>query len=248
MNRPYVLTIAGHDPSGGAGLISDCKVFEQLKTIGLSVCTAVTVQTDYEFQSVNWVSNELIIEQTKCLLKRFKPSVVKIGLVPSFSLLAELLLLIRSEQEGATVIWDPILSSSTGFTFHESIQSMVELLFGIDLITPNVVEAKQLFCSSEIEGLQEFCKQGIANSILLKGGHSKAAKGVDHFISAENIIRIVPFSEQNIYAKHGTGCMLSAAIAASLTTQKNMEEACRIAKKYVEKAMSSNAGLLAWHS
>ena len=247
MSRPYVLTIAGHDPSGGAGLTADCKVFEQLRAIGLSVCTAITVQTDCEFQSVTWVENELIIEQTKCLVKRFKPSFVKVGLIPSFSLLKELVELIRSEKINAQIIWDPILSSSTGFTFHESNQYTTEFLKGIDLITPNAVEAKLLFDSSEIDVLQGICRRKDANSILFKGGHSDTDKGVDFLISAESMVRITPFTTKKVYAKHGTGCMLSAAIAASLATNESMEESCRMAKQYVEKVMASNTDLLAWH-
>ncbi len=247
MKRPYVLTIAGHDPSGGAGLIADCKVFEQMHTIGLSVCTAITVQTESEFHSVNWLEEDLIIAQTRCMLQKYQPKVIKIGLVPSFAILEKLLKEIHSIVKAVQIIWDPILKSSSGFTFHNVANHKEALLRKITLITPNCIEANQLWGTENQIELQEFCRSS-KSKILLKGGHSTIEKGVDFLISSEAIQRVEPKTMQPIYDKHGTGCMLSASIAASLAKNNSLIESCRIAKEYVEKRMIQNSSLLAWHS
>jgi hydroxymethylpyrimidine/phosphomethylpyrimidine kinase len=78
-NRKYTLSIAGFDPSAGAGILADIKTFEQCGVYGLGVCTAVTIQNDVEFEKVDWLSAESILSQIKILLKRFKVEVEKIG-------------------------------------------------------------------------------------------------------------------------------------------------------------------------
>ena len=247
MKRPFVLTIAGHDPSGGAGLTADCKVFEQLKTVGLSVCTATTVQTEDEFISVNWLSNDLILQQINIILKRYSPAAIKIGLIPSFNLLDKTIALIRNSQPQSTIIWDPILSSSTGFTFHKNISVITTVMNKIDLITPNYDEALQLFGSTNKEAIQTICEQNVTN-VLLKGGHSNQNRGNDFLVSPNNISLIKGENQHTISDKHGTGCILSAAIAASIAKGQSLQEACITGKRYVERAMFSNPALLAWHS
>ena len=81
--RPYCLTIAGFDPSGGAGILADCKTFEQNKTQGLAVITANTLQTEDSFKRVDWMTDEIILEQLNLLLDRYKIRFIKIGLIVS---------------------------------------------------------------------------------------------------------------------------------------------------------------------
>jgi len=111
IERPLVLTIAGHDPSGGAGLNADLKVFEQYKVYGFSVCTANTVQTDKEFFEINWVDAEVVKMQLEKLLQNFSIDFFKIGIIESAQLLKEVVEMIRSYCFDAKIIWDPILSS-----------------------------------------------------------------------------------------------------------------------------------------
>ena len=86
LERPYVCTIAGHDPSGGAGLNADLKVFEQHMVYGFSVCTATTVQTDNEFFEINWVDAKIIKNQLLRLVKKFTIKFFKIGIILDFCL------------------------------------------------------------------------------------------------------------------------------------------------------------------
>src|SRR5436190_18815289 len=85
--RPYVISIAGSDPSGGAGLFADIKTFESHKVAGLGIVSALTYQTDCTFEKVDWIPVEKILEQAEILLKRFPVKVIKIGLIESLQVL-----------------------------------------------------------------------------------------------------------------------------------------------------------------
>lgn len=243
--RPFVMTIAGLDPSGGAGLIADCKTFEQHKTIGLSVCSANTVQTESKFVSVNWVNQRLIKQQVEILYNEYHPGVVKVGLTESYSLLLSIAEWLKQQNPEVNIIWDPVLKSTTGFEFHKKNEGLNNVLKHITLATPNAQEAKKLFGSNNPDDIRKFCHENPNLSILLKGGHAKQ-KGTDFLISQNDVISILgePF---NGYEKHGTGCILSSAIAANIAKGSELKEACIKGKKYVEKVMLSNKGLLAYH-
>ncbi|MBN1767383.1 MAG: hydroxymethylpyrimidine/phosphomethylpyrimidine kinase [Prolixibacteraceae bacterium] len=244
--RPYVMTIAGHDPSGGAGLTADCKTFEQHKTVGLSVCTANTVQTESEFVSVNWLPHDLIMQQVEKLYIKYQPQVVKVGLIESFSLLLYIAKWFKLQNPEIIIIWDPVLKSTTGFEFHQKTEGLNDLLKYVTLVTPNMQEAMQLFGSKNPKDIKIFCHGNPTLSVLLKGGHA-GQKGTDLLISQKEIFTI-PGEPFTGYEKHGTGCILSSAIAANIAKGSELKEACIKGKKYVEKAMLSNHGLLAYHN
>lgn len=243
--RPYVMTIAGHDPSGGAGLIADCKTFEQHKTVGLSVCTANTVQTESKFVSVNWLPHDLIMQQVEILYNEYRPAVVKVGLIESVSLLLAIAEWLKQQNPEVNIIWDPVLKSTTGFEFHNKTEGLNSMLKYVSLVTPNMQEAMQLFGSKNSEDIKITCHENPTLLVLLKGGHA-GKKGTDLFISENEIFKISgqPFTG---HEKHGTGCILSSAIAANIAKGSELKEACIKGKKYVEKAMLSNKGLLAYH-
>ncbi|MCF8361656.1 MAG: hydroxymethylpyrimidine/phosphomethylpyrimidine kinase [Prolixibacteraceae bacterium] len=243
--RPFVITIAGHDTSGGAGLIADCKTFEQHKTVGLSVCPANTVQTERKFVSVNWVNQRLIKQQVETLCHEYRPAVVKVGLIESYSLLLAIAEWLKQQNPEVKIIWDPVLKSTTGFEFHKKNKGLNDVLKHITLVTPNTQEVEKLFGSNNPDDIRKFCHQNPDLSILLKGGHAEQ-KGTDFIISQNEVIPISgePFTG---YEKHGTGCILSSAIAANIAKGNDLKEACLKGKKYVEKMMLSNKGLLAYH-
>lgn len=246
--RPFVLTIAGHDPSGGAGINADIKVFEQLNVQGLSVCTAITIQTENKFESVNWVPQDLILAQTKLVLETYRPKVIKVGLIESIQLLKLLINIVLEFDKDTKVIWDPILSSSTGFRFHKDTTDVNSFLKNFDLITPNRPEATSLFGTDNIDAIQQSCIAENWNAVLLKGGHAESNKGDDIIITSKSIEVITGEHQHLLSEKHGTGCILSAAIAASLARTNNLYNSCVSGKRYVEQAMLSNESLLAWHS
>ncbi len=237
MNIPFVLTIAGHDPSGGAGFTSDVKTFEFHQVYGLSVATALTIQNDSEFESVNWVDDCLIIDQIQVLLKKYVVEVAKIGLIRNLYSLKLIVKELLKFNPDIKIIWDPILKSSSGFDFHQDSVMDPELLNQLFLVTPNLSEYEQL--KSMVD---------IANSChwLIKGGHRKNKKGTDVLISGGKDYELEGDSFKG-KSKHGTGCVLSSSIAALLAKGEGLKEACRLGKIYVERFILSEDGNLGVH-
>ena len=141
--RHFALTIAGFDPSGGAGLLADIKTFEANQVYGLGVCTALTVQHENRFDSVQWVESELIIKQAKILFEKYSIQYVKIGLVKSLDDLSKIITALLTWNPDITIIWDPILKASAGFNFHDEISTITlkTILKHIYVLTPNLPEA-----------------------------------------------------------------------------------------------------------
>ena len=179
MQKPnkYILTIAGFDPSGGAGILADVKTFEQNKCIGLAVQTANTIQTESDFLSPNWVERGLIISQLETLLKSYKFDYIKIGLIVDLELANILIDKCLFYNSKSRIIWDPILSSSSGYEFNHSLNEVENLIKKLYLITPNWNEIKKLSqCDNSIEGAKKLSN---FTKVVLKGGHNPEALGKD---------------------------------------------------------------------
>lgn len=244
--RPIVLTIAGFDPSSGAGLSTDLKSFEQLKCYGLAVQTANTIQTDNEFISCHWTNKEIILSQLKTLLSRFQVDFVKIGIIENWLILAECIDVLMNHNPKIKIILDPVLNASTNFKFHESDSTELEkILNKIHLITPNYQEIELLYPSKTLEETTQHITQ--FTNLFLKGGHRQDKKGQDILFSKERKQYPMNPKLQNCSEKHGSGCVLSAAITAHLALGFPLMKACYRAKRYTEKFLSSNPTLLGFH-
>ncbi len=242
--HPYCLTIAGFDPSGGAGIVADCKTFEQLKVHGLSVLTSNTIQTEDQFYSYNWVDPSLILNQISILLDRYPIQFIKIGLVKDADTLLLILRLLHSKIESPIIIWDPILSPT--YSENQNIDERFHLKLGeililISILTPNLPEYTTLF--GESSPSQIAVKFDVI--IYLKGGHS-IQKGKDYLYNKENQFPFNP-SIKTERSKHGTGCIFSSALLSLLSREFPLNKACYRAKNYVEKRIMSNKTLLAYH-
>lgn len=240
--RPFVMSIAGYDPSGGAGLLADIKTFEQLKVQGLGVCTAMTVQTESQCLSLEWHPLDKILSTIEVLMKKYDVEAVKIGVVKDAEYITQIVEKIKSVTTVAKIIWDPVLKSTSEFSFFDinTISDLKNVLNQIDLITPNYNEYKVL---QEVDLFENSC------SVLIKGGHREDKIGTDILIKNGKEISIQPHDNTSIYyPKHGSGCVLSSAIAAYLAKGENLENACRKGKQYIEKFLKSNATLLGFHS
>lgn len=246
-NRPFVLTIAGFDPSAGAGVLADAKTFEQLKVYGLAIPTAYTIQTENQFIELDWVAIEKVLFQIELFLKEYKIKAIKIGIVSSLSDLKLIILKIRSIDINIPIIWDTVLKSTTEFSFLE-IENKLDLEFilkSIQLITPNHDEVLKLIPNTiSVKENLNYLRNHTA--VLWKGGHKNESKGTDVLLTPNNEISIHP-TLNNCSEKHGSGCVLSSAIAAYLSLDENLEEACRKAKLYTEKILQSNLSKLAYH-
>lgn len=238
----YVLTIAGFDPSNGAGLTADVKTFEAHAIYGLSVCTAVTIQHESEFRGVEWIQKETILKQIAILAEQYRFDVVKIGLIEDFTVLNEVIDYLNGFNPEIRIIWDPILKASAGFRFHGSIErvTFTNVAKKCYLITPNQQEWVQLF-GPAIE--TAIAKQ--YTNILLKGGHARGELSTDTLFEVGEVTR---YSNQRLKnAKHGSGCVLSAAIVANLAKGYTLKRACEKAKTYVTKFLESTDILLGKH-
>lgn len=246
--RPIVLSIAGFDPTGGAGVLADVKTFEQCTCLGMGVLTANTTQTETDFLSVDWFDKKSITDQLMPILNTYDIAAVKIGIVENLDTLSELLRFVRIPFPSVPIIWDPVLSASSGFELHASWkeESLNQILEMIDLITPNVIEARRITgIEDEIEAAFQLAK---LTCVLLKGGHSSERLGVDLLFEG-GVPREIParLDSADCFPKHGSGCILSAAIASNLAWGNPLFEACKDAKQYIENRLSSNEHLLAYH-
>lgn len=241
-NRPFALTIAGLDPSGGAGILADIKTFEQHKVTGFAISTANTIQTENEFYEIQWNDLSFVIRSIETLFLNYKISVVKIGIVSSLHDLNQILSIIKQLSPSTKIVWDPVLKSTTKFEFMniEDQLDLNKILSKIDLITPNFHEAEILFPDYISK------ENGFSTSILLKGGHNEKALGTDRLFLKDEVLELLP-SEKNCFEKHGSGCVLSSAIASNLALNQPVKEACKNAKIYIENYLSSTTTLIGYH-
>lgn len=244
--RKYVMSIAGFDPSAGAGLLADIKTFEQHKVYGLSVSTSITLQTEDKFYTVQWEKIETVLNAVDVLLERYPVAAIKIGIVPSFDFLLKLVSHIKNKNAAIQIVVDPIIKSSTEFDFQKTIvkKDLIAVLEKIMLITPNTQEAE--FLTGKQNAEEAAIELSTHCNVLLKGGHNSEKLGFDYLYSKGEVTELKPLST-NVSAKHGSGCVLSAAIVANLALGDDLKTACQKAKQYVEQFLNSNKSLLGFH-
>ncbi|MDR6372793.1 hydroxymethylpyrimidine/phosphomethylpyrimidine kinase [Chryseobacterium bernardetii] len=243
-DRPYVISIAGFDPSGGAGLLSDCKTFEQSKVMGLGVCTALTLQTASQCISLEWRLLDEVIKAIQVLMENYPVSAVKIGIVKDAEFLDEIIKTVKNNDPEVKIVWDPVLKSTSEFTFFdlETLPQLKPVVNKLSLITPNYNEYSVLKENNLLPDTNK-C------SLLIKGGHREDHLGTDILVENEKETLLLPVEDcQLLFPKHGSGCVLSSAITAELAKGENMETACRNGKLYIEKFLKSNPSLLGTHS
>ncbi|PCH74377.1 MAG: hydroxymethylpyrimidine/phosphomethylpyrimidine kinase [Flavobacteriaceae bacterium] len=248
--RPYVLSIAGFDPSGGAGITADSKTMEALKCVGLSVCTANTVQNDISFKACYWTELPLMLDQISLLFERFPIAFVKIGIVENWKVLDTLVSALLFHQPKVKIILDPVLSASASYLFHAdaSIDNRAfldKILDKIYLITPNFNEIKGLYTDKNIE--ETIAHISNKTQLLLKGGHREDFLGKDVLYHCKGTAFEMYPSTGDYSEKHGSGCVLSSAITSYLALGFSIETACLKGKRYTEKVLSSTTNLLGYH-
>jgi len=241
----YVLSIAGFDPSGGAGVLADIKTFESHGVMGFGINSAETFQNDCEFEGLVWSPVERIFRQAELLFKRFPINLVKIGLVEDAALLREIVDFLKKKNEQVQIVWDPVIKASAGFLLQEEPEAFRSVLKDLTLVTPNWNETLALFPEISPESFAEFFQKYQDCPVLVKGGH-REEKGTDLLFDHGTRITI-PGNPFDGFEKHGTGCVLSSAIAANLALGLTLPEACCEGKRYVERLMKSNNTYLGWH-
>lgn len=245
--RPSVLTLAGFDPSAGAGVLADVKTFEQHRVYGLAIITANSLQTENSFMEIHWTEMDFVLVSIKALFESYDIKAVKIGIIPSLEYLRNVIIAIKSIAPTTKIVWDPILKSTTEFEFTtiENQSQLCEILQQIDLITPNYNEILKL---STDNTNAEMIAKGLSNHcpVLLKGGHHPENKGTDVLYAHGASTKILPRVHE-VFPKHGSGCVLSSAIAANFAMKHDLVSACITAKAYIENYLNTNTTLLGYH-
>jgi len=246
--KPIALTIAGYDPSGGAGVLADIKTFEFMGVYGLAVITCNTHQNDITFNRVTWLDKKEKEKNIILLAKRFPVKAVKLGMHKNLKDVLHSIKLCKKYFPAAKIIWDPILAASAGFDLNIKIQknTLNKILFSIFLVTPNQNEACRLGESKDAEKaalkISEQCPT------LLKGGHSTDKKAsVDCLFAYGKLKKSFSSERMKNTEKHGSGCVLSASIATSLAKGDTLENAISKGKEYVTDFLKSNKTLLGYH-
>jgi hydroxymethylpyrimidine/phosphomethylpyrimidine kinase len=245
--RPCVLSVAGFDPSGGAGVLADCKTFEACGVYGFGVCSALTYQNDTEFKGLRWISADEIAAQLRPLASRFAVQWAKIGIIENLSVLSAVIKELQALWPSICIVWDPVGAASAGFTFHTDFDrsELVAVLEELALVTPNIPELSLL--GGEGEPLQAAARLSSHVSVLLKGGHA-AGQVVTDLLCVDG--KVTGFSSTRIphARKHGSGCVLSAAIVAELAKGSTLQEAVTRGREYIRAFLKSNPSELGFHS
>ncbi|MCP4681294.1 MAG: bifunctional hydroxymethylpyrimidine kinase/phosphomethylpyrimidine kinase [Desulfobacterales bacterium] len=251
MKKKYhkVLTIAGSDCGGAAGIQADLKTFSALGCYGMSVITALTAQNTREVGSIHTVPPAFVGEQLEAIFSDMGADAVKIGMLYSAEII-EVVARHLKKHSARNIVLDPVMVAHDGKKLlqDDAVDVMKEQLIPLaTVLTPNIPEAS-MFLNRQIRSLEdmqaaarELASWG-AGSVLIKGGHMDADESVDLlFIGAED--RFVAFEGQRIVTKndHGTGCTHSSAIASFLAIGHGMEEAAGLAKEYATGAIRAGA-------
>jgi len=233
----FCLTIAGFDPSAGAGVLADIKAFEHSKVYGQAVCTALTIQNEEHFEKPNWISWECIKSQLEILSRIRNFDYIKIGLVESPQILGKILKWLRKKYPKAFILWDPIFKASSGFEFHKRNAVSWQKVFSyVNLITPNLPEAEFL-------GISEGSSK---TTVLVKGGHCSNSKNSNDLLFYCGSPAPIKFTAKRIKGieRHGSGCALSALVLANLALGYGLETAILKAKESMRRFFINGCGKL----
>ena len=247
---PVVLSIAGSDSSGGAGIQADVKTFASLGVYGTTAITAITAQNTEGVHSQLAITPQMVYDQILAVVDDLHPTVVKVGMLAN----ADIALAVAEalEKYSLPLILDPVIVSSTGHRLLslDALDALKQRLLPMSmLVTPNIPEIEVLtgrsissYHDKEQAALTLFGYG--ARAVLLKGGHEDGDQKSDIlFINSQSGIESLTFTSETITTRntHGTGCTLSSAIAAFIARGCDMVEAIREAKNYVAEAIRSGA-------
>jgi len=245
-----VLTIAGSDSGGGAGIQADLKTMTVHQVYGASVITAVTAQNTLGVQGVKTLSVQAVISQLDSVLRDIEFSALKTGMLANSQIIEQIAAKIK-EYSLPNLVVDPVMVATSGDLLlrEEAVETYKEKLFPLaEIITPNLYEAKVL---AGVETEENNDPQVLAEKlitygsswVLIKGGHTtkkrSAKKAVDLLYDGSQFIE---FEAEHIPTNntHGTGCTLSAAVASNLARGMDMEKAVGQAKKFITGAIKNN--------
>ena len=243
---PNVLSIAGSDPSGGAGIQADLKTFSALGCYGMAVITALTSQNTQGVTAVHIPSAEFVGQQIDTIFSDIEVHAVKIGMLANADIAA--IVAEKLQAHGArNIVVDPVLVATSGDSLGapDVVDAIISKLFPIAvLITPNLPEAERLaeiraaHGNADLELLARALVNKGSRAALVKGGHSLTSTADDLMFDGHQVRK---FSAPRVETEntHGTGCTLSSAIAANLAKNHELADAVSAAKAYLTEALKA---------
>lgn len=252
--RPVCLTIAGLDPSGGAGILADIKAFAAFTCFGMAAVSSITFQNTTGVFGAEHCTSDNLRRQLVPIYDDFEVAAVKTGMLPTAELIAVTAEYAASGRVPFLVV-DPVVRSTSGFDLIDdaALEVLVAELFPAStLVTPNIAEAERIAgfeirCEDDIDRAGRSIQGLGAKSVLIKGGHFARGEATDQD-NRYAIDRLyypdgkLEFSGQyfETSATHGTGCVLSAAITANLALGLELSRAIGVAKEFVAEAIRSS--------
>ena len=247
--QPVCLTIAGHDPSGGAGIIADIKTFTAFGCFATAAITSLTFQNTTGVFGATHQTAETVRGQVEPVIQDFPVAAVKTGMLPTGEIIEETARLVR-ENNLPNFVVDPVVRSTSGYDLIDDIalRVLIEKLFPLAVVvTPNIAEAERI-ANQKIETEQdrraaaEKIRELGARAVLIKGGHFANAelekqRTASDLLLDESGFTVFEAEWIETTATHGTGCTLASAIAANLALGKDLKTAISIAKKFVTEAI-----------
>ncbi len=246
------LTIAGLDPSGGAGIIADIKTFAAFGCFPTAAISSITFQNTQGVFGSESQSAAAIRGQVIPILDDYSLDSLKTGMLPTREIIDEVAQII-SQRDLKNIVVDPVVRSTSGFDLidNSALSALIERLFPLaDLITPNIPEAERISgvaieTEKDIHDAAEVMREMGARNVLIKGGHfdrsesnEREKKAIDYLFLGDDLLSLTADYHETT-ATHGTGCTLSAAIAANLALGKDLKESVSIAKRFVNEAIRS---------
>ena len=256
--RPVCLTIAGLDPSGGAGIIADIRTFSAFGCIAAGAVSSTTFQNTAGVSGAVHQSADSVRSQIESVLDEHEVAAVKTGMLPTREIVEKVAAMIK-ERQLRNVVVDPVIRSTSGYELIDpnALTAIIEKLFPrADLITPNIPEAEaiagiEIDSRGKIEKAAGIMRSMGARNVLIKGGHLSEVKSEKGKVKSEGRIakdylfvgsELTTFEAKFVETARtrGTGCMLSSAIAANLALGNDLLGSVRIAKEFVTEAIRSS--------
>ena len=242
---PTALSIAGSDPSGGAGIQADLKTFSAHGVYGMSTITALTVQNTQGVSGIQLLPADFVAAQIDALFEDIRIDVIKIGMIANAQIAQAVASSLRNKPK-TPIVLDPVMIAKGGHALLEEdaiTAVQTQLLPLADILTPNLEEAARLLDTDIASSRTEMETQGKAllaygpKAVLMKGGHLESEESPDLLITAQGS-QWYDSPRIDTQNTHGTGCTLSSAIAAQLAKGNSYEEAIHHAKAYVHAAIA----------
>ncbi len=248
MKIPRVLTIAGSDSSGGAGIQADLKTFSALGTFGMSAITALTAQNTMGVRGVVEVDPDFVALQIRAVVTDVGVDAVKTGMLSSADIVWAVAWELRKLQV-TNIVVDPVMVAKSGDTLlrKEAVESMISQLFPLaTVVTPNLHEAAALvdFPVGDVAAMKRAAqkiKEYGPEFVVVKGGHLEGTP-MDLLYDGKNFREFSNIRHETPHT-HGTGCTFASAIAACLARGMNMEEALSLSKTYITGAIAKGLPL-----